>query len=116
MRQPPRNEHAQPLRIACAHGRTVCPPALDQADSVVGVRGTAAHAALVQDQQHRLGIRATVAAKLGQHLLHLVEVEHRVLEVLVEHADVGAVDDGVKRPVLLRPLNEAASEPRVVSA
>jgi hypothetical protein len=78
----------------------------------VSVRGPASNATLVKNQQNRLGIRATVASKLSQHLLHLVKVEMRVLKVLVEHADICAVDDGVERPVPSGPLNEAADESR----
>ena len=72
------------------------------------VRWTAANTSRVEHQQHGLGIRAAVAAELSEHFLNLVEVEARVLEVLVEHAHVSAVDDGVERPVARRPLNEAA--------
>ena len=71
------------------------------------VRGPATNTTLVKHEQDRLGIRAAVAAQLGEHFLHLVEVEMRILEVLVKHADVSAVDDGVERAVPRRPLDEA---------
>jgi hypothetical protein len=43
---------------------------------------------------------------VSEQLLYLVEVELCVFEVLVVHAHIRAVDDGVKRPMLLRPGDE----------
>jgi acetate kinase len=90
--------------------RTVCSPVFHHLHGERRIRGPTAHAALVQHEQHWLCVLAALAAQVSHQLLHLVEVEFRVLEVLVEHADVGAVNDGVKRAVPFGPLHKPATQ------
>jgi hypothetical protein len=86
--------------------RTIRFPGPYELDGVRRFGRTATDAAFVQHHQHRLRVRASLAPQVRQELFNLVEVEARVLEVLVEHTNVGAIHDGVKRTMLLRPLNE----------
>ena len=92
--------------IVCA--RTIRPPRLHQLLRVRRVGRPAAHASLVKHEEDGLRILAALAAQACQKPLNLVEVELGVLEVLVEHADVRAVDDCVKRAVACGPFDEAA--------
>jgi hypothetical protein len=67
---------------------------------------TATDASFMQHYEHRLGVRDAFATQERHEFFNLLEVEARVLEALVEHTNVRAVDDGVERTMLLRPLNK----------
>ena len=61
----------------------------------------------MQNQQDGACFRSTDFTQMRHEPLHLLEVELPVLEALLVHADIGAVDNCVEGAVFLAPCHKS---------